>query len=101
MNLTASQTLSDLYTLRDNLAITNVTLYEANRTSVDVLGLSLPPLSQIENISLQINESIVPEEEVNATIGQSRQSKMQALEAAQVAEQAQYDSHRHALILLP
>jgi hypothetical protein len=96
VNSTASQTLSDLNSLRDKLGMTNFTLYEANKTGVDVLGLSLLPLSRIENISLQINESIIPATEVNATIGQSRQSKMQALEVAQVAEEAQNVSQRAA-----
>lgn len=77
----------------DGISVTTATLNEANATGVSVLGLSLPPLSQTEDVSRQINESIVPEAEVNATIGQSRESKLQALVIVQIAEEAQYDSN--------
>lgn len=89
--------MSDIISVSNGIAVTATTLHDANGTGIDVLGLSLPPLSQIENTSREINESTVPVAEINATIRQSRQSKMQALEAVEVAEEARSDSMGRSL----
>eukprot|EP00118_Oscarella_pearsei_P018573 m.191017 g.191017 ORF g.191017 m.191017 type:complete len:2470 (+) comp39439_c2_seq19:33-7442(+) len=88
VKLTAEGILSDIRSANARLNDVDASIESAKVTVNQTRQLTEPSVTEIESVAKMINETIVPEVEINATIDQSRESKEKALNILSVAQTA-------------
>lgn len=85
---TATAVLAAIMDAKDRVDAKESVVINAEKTANDTLALHLPGLEVITDLSRQINETIVPEAEVNQTVADAHEALMRAQEVRMEAKQA-------------